>query len=47
MLIDLKAPFKQGDKVPVTLTFEKAGKLNITLDVKSIGASAGEQMPKM
>ena len=27
MLIDLKGPLKQGDKVPVTLEFEKAGKV--------------------
>ena len=27
MLQDLKGPFKQGDKVPVTLQFEKAGKV--------------------
>src|SRR6185312_6384035 len=26
MLMQLKAPLKQGDKVPVTLQFEKAGK---------------------
>src|SRR6476620_8210001 len=26
MLQELKGPFKQGDKVPVTLQFEKAGK---------------------
>ena len=27
MLMDLKGPLKQGDKVPVTLEFEKAGKV--------------------
>ena len=27
MLMDLKTPLKQGDKVPVTLQFEKAGKV--------------------
>ena len=26
MMIDLKDPLKQGDTVPVTLKFEKAGK---------------------
>ena len=25
MLLDLKAPLKDGDRFPVTLTFEKAG----------------------
>ena len=27
MLMDLKNPLKQGDKVPLTLEFEKAGKV--------------------
>lgn len=38
MLMELKGPFKQGDKVPVTLNFEKAGKVDVTLDVQGIGA---------
>jgi len=38
MLMGLKAPLKQGDKVPVTLQFEKAGKVGVTLDVQGIGA---------
>lgn len=40
MLVDLKHPFKQGEKVPVTLQFEKAGKVDVTLDVQGIGARA-------
>ena len=39
MLMELKAPLKKGDKIPVTLIFEKAGKVDITLDVQSIGAT--------
>ena len=27
MLMDLKSPLKQGEKVPLTLEFEKAGKV--------------------
>jgi copper(I)-binding protein len=44
MLFDLKSPLKQGDKVPVTLEFEKAGKVNLSLDVQGVGAKgpAGE-----
>lgn len=38
MLLDLKGSLKQGEKVPVTLEFEKAGKVSITLDVQGIGA---------
>jgi hypothetical protein len=38
MLVDLKGALKQGDKVPVTLQFEKAGKANVMLDVQGVGA---------
>lgn len=40
MMFDLKNPLKQGDKVPVTLEFEKAGKVTVSLDVESVGAQA-------
>src|SRR5882757_1810214 len=40
MLMDLKGPFKQGDKVPVTLEFEKAGKVTLSFDVQGVGAQA-------
>ena len=40
MLMDLKQPFKQGDKVPVALEFEKAGKVTLSLDVQGVGAQA-------
>ena len=38
MLIDLKSPLKQGDKLPITLEFEKAGKVKLSLDVQGVGA---------
>jgi copper(I)-binding protein len=38
MMFDLKGPLKQGEKVPVTLEFEKAGKVNLSLDVQGVGA---------
>src|SRR6516164_891409 len=38
MLMDLKAPLKQGDKLPITLEFEKAGKVQVSLDVQAVGA---------
>jgi copper(I)-binding protein len=49
MMFDLKAPLKQGDVLPVTLEFEKAGKVKISLDVQGIGAQApgGMEMKKM
>ena len=40
MLMDLKQPLKQGDKVPLTLEFEKAGKVALSLDVQGVGAQA-------
>ena len=40
MLMDLKSQLKQGDKVPVTLQFEKAGKVTLSLDVQGVGAQA-------
>jgi copper(I)-binding protein len=38
MMMDLKSPLKQGDKEPVTLEFEKAGKVTVSLDVEGVGA---------
>jgi len=40
MFMGLKAPFAKDAKVPVTLVFEKAGNLDIALDVEALGASA-------
>ena len=39
MMMDLKSPLKQGDKLPLTLQFEKAGKVAVTLDVQGVGAT--------
>ena len=47
MMTDLKAPLKQGDKVPVTLEFEKAGKVTVSLDVKGVGAQGPGSGGKM
>jgi len=35
MFMQVKTPFQEGDTVPVTLTFEKAGSIELTLPVKS------------
>ena len=40
MLMDLKGPLKEGDKVPMTLEFEKAGKVTLSLAVQGVGAQA-------
>ena len=49
MLFDLKSPLKQGEKLPVTLEFEKAGKVKISLEVQGVGAQgpAGNAGGKM
>jgi hypothetical protein len=38
MMTGLKSPLKKGDQLPVTLQFEKAGKVQVTLDVQGVGA---------
>jgi copper(I)-binding protein len=45
MMMDLKEPLKQGDKVPVTLEFEKAGKVTVSLDVQGLGAKGPTTTP--
>lgn len=40
MLIGLKAPLKQGDSFPLTLKFEKAGEVSVTVPVQGPGAMA-------
>lgn len=42
MMMGLKAPFKPGEKVPVTLVFEKAGKIDVELSVVPMGGSPGK-----
>jgi periplasmic copper chaperone A len=40
MFQDQKAPLKKGDKLIATLEFEKAGKVDVTLDVQAVGAQS-------
>ena len=40
MMMGLKAPLKEGTQVPVTLVFEKAGSIDVNLDVGSLGATS-------
>jgi hypothetical protein len=49
MLMDLKTSLKEGDKLSITLEFEKAGKVTVTFDAESVGArgpggASGEKM---
>jgi periplasmic copper chaperone A len=45
MMMDLKSPLKQGDKLPVTLEFEKVGKVQVTFDVMGVGAQGPSAEP--
>jgi len=36
MLLDLKQPLKAGETIPLTLTFEKAGKVEVQLPVRPL-----------
>ena len=40
MLMGLKAPFKEGQMIPLTLTFEKAGAIEVELQVDKMGATS-------
>lgn len=42
MFFDVRKPFAEGDKVPVTLIFEKAGKVEIVLSAGGAGKGGGE-----
>ena len=38
MFVDIKAPFKQGDKVPATLRFQRSGEVKVEFAVEGMGA---------
>ena len=40
MFLDIKQPFKEGEKLPVTLKFEKAGEVRAEFQVGRLGESA-------
>lgn len=39
MMMGLKEPLEQGSTVPLTLTFEKAGTVNVEMTVEGMGAT--------
>jgi len=43
MMMGLKEPLKQGDRVPVTLVFEKAGSIDVELAVTAMGATPSHE----
>jgi copper(I)-binding protein len=42
MLQDLKRPLKKGERVPLTLTFERAGEMKVELAVEDAAAAGGQ-----
>ncbi|MGC3962005.1 MAG: copper chaperone PCu(A)C [Rhodocyclaceae bacterium] len=42
MLFGLKAPLKNGDRIPLTLRFEKAGEVTVTVNVQANDAAQAE-----
>jgi copper(I)-binding protein len=38
MLVDITRPLKKGERFPVTLRFERAGELQVEVEVQDIGA---------
>ncbi|HEU4350860.1 MAG TPA: copper chaperone PCu(A)C [Burkholderiales bacterium] len=38
MLVDIRQPLKKGERFPVTLRFERAGELQVEVEVQDIGA---------
>ncbi len=46
MLFELKNPLKQGDQLPLTLEFEKAGNVTLSFDVQGVGGPPPAGAPK-
>jgi periplasmic copper chaperone A len=47
MFTGLKKPLQAGEHFKATLTFEKAGKVDVDYDVRAVGATTGKDMPGM
>ena len=47
MVVGLKEPLKEGQSFPMTLTFEKAGKIEVMVPVAKVGAMQGPAMDSM
>ena len=47
MLVGLKQPLKEGQTFPLNLTFEKAGKVDVTVSVAKVGAMQHGDMGPM
>jgi periplasmic copper chaperone A len=43
MLVDIRRPLKEGEKIPLLLKFEKSGEIKVDFEVRPLGASASGQ----
>lgn len=43
MLMELKAPLKAGDSAPLTLVFEKAGRIEVAVPILPLGAQPANE----
>ncbi len=43
MLLELKSPLKKGNQIAVTLTFKKAGKIEINVPILGVGSKSAMQ----
>ena len=43
MFVDIKRPFKEGEKIPVTLRFERAGERKVVFKVERIDSTGVKQ----
>jgi hypothetical protein len=46
MFMNIKRPFKEGEKIPVKLRFERAGQVDVQFAVRGMGASGHGPMMK-
>ncbi|MEH2611146.1 copper chaperone PCu(A)C [Bradyrhizobium sp. AZCC 1693] len=47
MIVGLKEPLKEGQSFPMTMTFEKVGKIDVMVPVAKVGAMQGPAMDSM
>jgi periplasmic copper chaperone A len=47
MLLDIRQPLREGERVELTLLFEKAGRIPVVAHVAALGAPAAPSMPAM
>lgn len=47
MLLDIKQPLREGERVELTLLFEKAGRVPVVANVAALGAPTAPSMPAM